>query len=236
MKTHQLYIKAVLFFSLLWAAPSAQAQFGITPTDSLVDVFPTDSITRIFQIDFPNASGDSLALSWRFIDGGWTEGWDVNLCDLGECYTGVPGDADMLTMGAEGAGYLKLIVNALELEGACVLHFWVWPTGNQDALVNVYFDLRNGGVSFVQNPVHAAREPQWSVYPVPAAIGEPLHISGLENDHSAPCVQLFDATGALQPQQWTSGVQPTLQTEGLSKGVYLLIHKNLYPPLRIIME
>ena len=102
---------------MLGGQARGQAQFDIEPTDSLVDVFATDSLTRIFQIDFPNTSGDSLALSWRYIDGGWTDGWDVNLCDLGECYTGVPADADMLAMGAEGAGFLKLIVNALESEG-----------------------------------------------------------------------------------------------------------------------
>ena len=71
--------------SVFCALPAARAQFDIEPSDSVVDVFATDSITRIFQIDFPNVSGDSLALSWRWIGGGWTEGWDVNLCDLGEC-------------------------------------------------------------------------------------------------------------------------------------------------------
>ena len=100
----------LLLFSL-----EGRAQFGITPTDSLTSEFPTDSLTRIFQIDFPNETPDSLGLTWRWIDGGWTEGWDVNLCDLGECYTGVPTDADMLPMPPEGTGFLKLIVNALDI-------------------------------------------------------------------------------------------------------------------------
>ena len=73
----------------------------------------------------------------------------------------------MLPMPAEGAGFLKLIVNAYELEGECVLHFWVWPTGNQDALVNVYFDLRNGVVSGLSDP-------QWTadiaLYPNPSGL------------------------------------------------------------------
>lgn len=222
--------------ALLWGNPEAQAQFDIEPTDSLVDVFATDSLTRIFQIDFPNTSGDSLALSWRYIDGGWTEGWDVNLCDLGECYTGVPADADMLAMGPEGAGYLKLIVNALELEGMCFLHFWVWPTGNQDALVNVYFDLRNGGVSAVQQPVAEGRQQQWSAYPVPANVGQPIRLTLPPHFNFETPVQLLDINGAFTPCQWDAGDQPALQTASLEKGVYLLIHKDLNPPLRIIME
>lgn len=236
MKTHPFFVSCLVAIGLFGGASEVQAQFNIEPTDSLVDVFATDSLTRIFQIDFPNASGDSLALSWRYIDGGWTDGWDVNLCDLGECYTGVPADADMLAMGAEGTGFLKLIVNALETEGECVLHFWVWPTGNQDALVNIYFDLRNGGISAVQSPFQADRQPGWSAYPVPAAIGAPIRLSGLQNDHGTPPVQLLDMMGALVPCTWAAGEESTLQTEGLSKGVYLLIHKDLYPPLRIIME
>ncbi|MCH1575879.1 MAG: hypothetical protein L7S67_06355 [Flavobacteriales bacterium] len=236
MKRLQFRMCVMLSAVLLWAAPEVRAQFDIAPTDSLVDVFVTDSVTRIFQIDFPNTSGDSLALSWRYIDGGWTEGWDVNLCDLGECYTGVPADADMLAMGAEGAGFLKLIVNALEVEGTCFLHFWVWPTGNQDALMSVYFDLRNGGVSNVLNPAPTPRQRQWSAYPVPAAVGQPVYISGPLDRDLTSSVQLLDMHGALTPCKWNAEGQPILQTEGLSKGVYLLIHKDLHPPLRIIME
>ena len=146
------------------------AQFDIVPTDSLVEVFGVDSITRVFQIDFPNASGDSLGLSWRWVDGGWTEGWDVNLCDLGECYTGVPADADMLPMGPEGAGFLKLIVNSLEIEGHCFLHFWVWPTGNQDALVLVYFELMNDAAVGISDALQSART-EFSVHPIPCPVG-----------------------------------------------------------------
>lgn len=221
--------------SVFCALPAARAQFDIEPSDSVVDVFATDSITRIFQIDFPNVSGDSLALSWRWIGGGWTEGWDVNLCDLGECYTGVPADADMLAMGAEGAGFLKLIVNALEVEGQCFLHFWVWPTGNQDALVNVYFDLRNGGVSALQGP--SLQPDGVRVFPVPATVGQPVTLQGLNRTRLSASMQLFSMQGALVfcPIDLT-GPDPVLETRGLVPGTYLLNHNESRPPVRIIME
>lgn len=212
------------------------AQFDIVPTDSLVEVFGVDSITRVFQIDFPNASGDSLGLSWRWVDGGWTEGWDVNLCDLGECYTGVPADADMLPMGPEGAGFLKLIVNSLEIEGHCFLHFWVWPTGNQDALVHVYFDLMNDAAVGISDALQSART-EFSVHPIPCPVGRPLHITGSTHGPDELCVQLFDAQGALVPCSVEGhGGDWSIETNRLSPGFYLLKLDEHKPPLRLLME
>lgn len=214
----------------------AWAQFDIAPTDSLVEVFGVDSITRIFQIDFPNASGDSLGLSWRWVDGGWTEGWDVNLCDLGECYTGVPADADMLPMGPEGAGFLKLIVNSLEIQGQCFLHFWVWPTGNKDALVHVYFDLMADASVGVSGEMTVDRM-GISVHPIPCPVGHPLHISCVADGPDPLRVQLYDAQGAFvscrvegHPGNWS------IETNRLSPGFYLLKLDEKKPPMRLLLE
>lgn len=195
------------------------AQFGIEPTDSLVAEFPTDSLTRIFQIDFPNETADSLGLTWRYIDGGWTDGWDVNLCDLGECYTGVPSDADMLPMPEGGAGFLKLIVNALDIEGSCFLHFWVWPTDNPDALVNVWFDLRNGGV----NAIPSTSFPTVDLHPNPCRAGQRIVLSMPPNGNFHPTMQRLTPDGRLlncTPER--SDGRWLLSTEGWPTGMYLL--------------
>ena len=221
-------------FLALQLPAQAQNEFGITPTDSLVSVFAVDSVTRIFQIDFPNQTGDSLALSWRWVDGGWTETWDINLCDLGECYTGVPADADMMPMGPEGAGFLELIVNSLETEGNCFLHFWVWPTGNQDALVNVFFDLRSDA-SVVSVPELA--NPRPVLYPVPATSGTPLVLEWPDAKMRPGTVQLFGPTGALLSctPEWT-GTHYQLNTENLPVGSYLLRYDPFEPALRFTLE
>ena len=235
MRNGMLSKAIALLVAAMCSLAGAFAQFGIAPTDSLVAEFPTDSLTRIFQIDFPNETNDSLGLSWRRVGGGWTEGWDVNLCDLGECYTGVPADADMLAMAADGAGYLKLIVNALELEGTCFLHFWVWPTGNQDALVDVYFDLRNGGVSDIA-PAMLAPQTAARAYPTPARVGQPVMLSGITLSAERTSVQLYDMSGALHTCPIKKvGAITALETSGLASGVYFLKHSDL-PPVRILME
>ena len=147
----------------------AQAQFSIEPTDSLVTSFVTDSVPRIFQIDFPNQTQDSLGITWRRVGGGWTEGWDVSLCDLGECYSGVPSDADMMPMPQGEPDSSNSLSMPSTSKANASLHFWVWPSGNQDALVNVYFDLAtapsvpwlNGRRSpcRVPGPIHSVRWP-----------------------------------------------------------------------------
>jgi len=235
MRKGMLHKVIALLVAAMCSMAGASAQFGIAPTDSLVAEFPTDSLTRIFQIDFPNESNDSLGLSWRWVGGGWTEGWDINLCDLGECYTGVPADAEMLAMAADGMGFLKLIVNALELEGTCFLHFWVWPTGNQDALVDVYFDLRNGGISNIA-PALLIHTEAAQAHPVPARAGQPVMLSGLDISADLHAVQLYDMQGALHTCPITRvGMLPALETSGLTSGVYLLKLADL-PPVRILME
>jgi len=218
-----------------WAC-TARAQFSVEPTDSLVSGFVTDSVPRIFQIDFPNQTADSLGITWRRVGGGWTEGWDVNLCDLGECYTGVPSDADMMPMPPEGAGFLKLVVNALDIEGECVLHFWVWPTGNQDALVNVYFDLRNGAASAVAEQAVTEVPHAW---PNPIQSGATLSIAWphLDLEFSPSSVQRLGPDGrfttctpTLTQKGWA------LSTQGWPSGLHWVFRSDSDAPIRVVVQ
>lgn len=218
------------------SACTAEAQFSIEPTDSLVTSFVTDSVPRIFQIDFPNQTQDSLGITWRRVGGGWTEGWDVNLCDLGECYTGVPSDADMMPMPPGGSGFLKLIVNAFDIEGECVLHFWVWPSGNQDALVNVYFDLRNGAVSAV---AEREAQPMPRAWPNPIQSGATLSVDWprLDLDFSPSTVQRLGPDGRFTP--CTPSVTPKgwdLSTDGWPSGLHWIFRSDSQTPIRVIVH
>ena len=224
---------ALLAFGFTALLAHAQ-QFSISPTDSLVSEFPTDSLTRIFQLDFPNETADSLGLTWRWVGGGWSEGWDVNLCDFGECYTGVPSDADMMPMPPDGAAFLKLIVNSLELDGSCFLHFWVWPTGNQDAFVDVYFDLRNGGVNAIEF-LEASPAPR--AYPNPVISGQTVTLDGLNSPLSPSAVQRFGPDGKFHlcdPSATPSGW--TLSTTGWPAGQHWIQWSASRPPVRLIVE
>ena len=139
-------------------------------------------------------------------------------------------------MPAEGAGFLKLIVNAYDLEGECVLHFWVWPTGNQDALVNVYFDLRNGAVSGLSDP-------QWTadiaLYPNPVRSGAPVvltppnfqaNLSSRSMQRLGPDGKFHTCIPSLDAAGWS------LSTEGWAPGLHWIQWSEFHAPMRLIVE
>ena len=104
---------------------SVQSQFFVTPTDSIHETIYADSTISIFQIELINETTDSLNLTWKLIEEEVTGGWDYNLCDLGECYVGVPNSAEMQAYASGEAGFLKMLVNPLSIEGYGFWHFWV---------------------------------------------------------------------------------------------------------------
>lgn len=133
------------FFSLLLLITAFVtqfvAQFTLTPTDSLVVSVPADSTITLLKIDAINESSDSLAFTWRSIESNFPQGWEVNLCDLGECYSGIPTSATMISAAPGSSGYLKLVVNPLQISGHGFWHFWIYPAGDLDAKKDMYFVL-----------------------------------------------------------------------------------------------
>ena len=121
---------------------------------------------------------------------------------------------------------------ALETEGQCCPPFLGLAHGQpRRAWCNIYFDLRNGGISAVQSPSPKCAPqqpgPRRRPIPVPAAIG--AHHSALRTGPNRPwrrppAVQLLDMHGERWfPVHGPAGPrhQSTLQTARLSAGVYL---------------
>jgi len=182
----------------LLVVPQARAQFSITPTDSLVTSAPADSILTIMQIDVVNEAADSVAFTWRLIQEVVPEGWDVNLCDLGECYDGIPNSATMIPAATDAHAYLKLLVNPLAIVGDGFWHFWVYPEGDEDAKRDLYFRMSTYAVGVgelaLENPILWAPNPSFGT----------LHLTGEFFPQTR--VQLFDAAGRLLgTQRPTSG-------------------------------
>jgi hypothetical protein len=204
---------------IVWAviclilSASAFGQFSITPTDSIFETVAADSIISMFQIDLINETTDSLNLTWKLIEEEVTEGWDYNLCDLGECYTGVPNSAEMQAFAPGEAGFLKMLVNPLSIEGYGFWHFWVYPTGDEDNFVNLYFSINASGTGAIDEEVINAR-----VYPNPAS--DQFYIS--TNDLQS--VQLFNLNGSLISElKSQSGV---FDISAFQPGIYFLVLQN----------
>lgn len=185
------------------------AQFSITPTDSLYTTVPADSVISIHTIDFPVETVDSLQLTWRLIEEEVTEGWVYDLCDLGTCYDGVPGTADMLPAAPGASGFLKMLVNPNGHEGRGFWHFWVYPTEDPDNFVNIYFDI----IADADVSVDEIESEAWVFGPNPAE--HTLYIYGKEIPSR---VQLFSTSGGLTYDLNTL----TLDVSGVTPGLYII--------------
>ena len=195
---------------LMLLSLNVQAQFFVTPTDSIYETIYADSTISIFQIDLVNETTDSLNLTWKLIQEEVVEGWDYNLCDLGECYVGVPNSAEMQTFASGEAGFLKMLVNPLSIEGYGFWHFWVYPTGDEDNFVNLYFSINASGTDGVLDI-----ERETPVYPNPAI--NQIFIS--TNDLQS--VQLFSLNGSLISElKSQSGV---FDISAYQPGIYFLV-------------
>lgn len=185
------------------------AQFSITPTDSLYTTVPADSVISIHTIDFPIETADSLQLTWRLIEEDVTEGWVYDLCDLGTCYDGVPGTADMLPAAPGASGFLKMLVNPNGHDGRGFWHFWVYPTLDPDNFVNVYFDI----IADSDLGVSGKEVEAWVFGPNPAE--HTLYIYG---ENSPSSVQLFSTSGGLTYELNTQ----SLDVSGVAPGLYII--------------
>lgn len=198
---------------LILLSLNVQAQFFVTPTDSIYETIYADSTISIFQIDLVNETTDSLNLTWKLIEEEVVEGWDYNLCDLGECYVGVPNSAEMQTFSSGEAGFLKMLLNPLSIEGYGFWHFWVYPTGDEDNFVNLYFSINASGTDGVLDI-----ERETLVYPNPAF--NQIFIS--TNDLQS--VQLFSLNGSLISElKSQSGV---FDISAYHPGIYFLVLQN----------
>ena len=208
---------SAIIVSLVFSV-SAHAQFYVTPTDSLVEVVNADSLYSNLKIDMVNELSDSLQLTWRLIEEIKPEGWAVNLCDLGECYSGVPGTADMQPAGPGEAGFLKLVLSPLSIVGVGFWHFWVYPTGDDDNYVNIYFSV----TAEVIDGVVSLEEDHWKIGPNPA--NDKIFISGDSNE-TPKMVQLFSISGSLIIEFLPRS--NFLDVSDLPPGIYLLaIHSR----------
>lgn len=177
-------------------------------------------------IYFDNPSGDSLTLRWRALEISLPEGWDVDLCDYGLCYIGIPGNGTMQPVYDTIQAYLKLIVQPGDVAGAAWLWFRVWEEGNADNFQDVYFSLHTPGTTAATE----AEAPGTRFYPNPAR--EFLFLEN--NQPGAVAARLFDSNGLLlQEKILPGGSRETWPLSDLPPGYYFLQTGGRMKPLVI---
>ena len=170
--------------------PAAAQTFFAVPAPLLAQEVGPEQATECF-IYFENPSGDSLRLRWKTAGTSFPASWDIDLCDFGTCYTGIPGGGLMNTVSGATQPYLKLIVQPGSVAGSGWLWFRVYADGHPEDFEDVFFSLYTPGVTAIQEkPATAVR-----VFPNPT----PTQFF-LENNTAGS----FDARiyNTLREQKW----------------------------------
>jgi hypothetical protein len=141
-------------------------------------------------IYFDNPSGDTLRLRWRRLEVNKPDAWDIDLCDYGTCYIGIPSNSDMSFVHDTIQPYLKLIVQPGVTPGTAWLWFRVYELDNEDNFQDVYFSLHTPGVTASDEPVQTF---SFRTFPNPAT--DVVTITS-ENSEAVDC-RVFDAYGRL---------------------------------------
>ncbi len=128
----------VLFFNLIHSNILHSQNFTFSPSDSHTATLEMDVYSE-HQINVFHDLADTAFISWRVIEEEYPVEWDVQLCDWQHCYTYVPITGNMLGVPAGGSGYVRLLVNPMNMSGTGHIMIWIYPTGLMSEHVEIHF-------------------------------------------------------------------------------------------------
>lgn len=148
-----------------------------------------------------NPSGDTLHLKWRQLEMSLPDGWDIDLCDYGTCYVGVPPNGVMNPVFDTVQPYLKLIVQPGTTSGAAWCWFRVQEVDHSANFVDLYFSLFTPGTTLTTHIDPTA------VHVFPNPVRDFLVI---DSRNPIPIfARLFNMSGRVV---WQEKIQPNIQT------------------------
>ncbi len=203
-------------FCLLAFCTSLAQTFQPLPAPLLVREVAFEQATEC-TIFFDNPSGVPLQLRWRSGEVSMPDGWDIDLCDYGLCYVGIPAGGTMNPISGSTQAYLKLIVQPDTVAGAGWLWFQVYELGNDSNFVDVYFSLHTPGTTGTASPGQSAG---LHVFPNPAS-----DVLFLENifDTKNTTARILSVAGAVMWEgEIPDGHTAQASTSDWPRGIYFV--------------
>jgi hypothetical protein len=159
-------MKKIVFcaFTLGIVAQTTFAQTFFPLPGALLEQEVGFSLANECYIHFDDNSADSLHLKWRLAEASIPDGWDIDLCDYGTCYTGIPSGKTMLSAPDSIQPYLKLLVQPGTIAGNAWIWFRVSEVNNEQNYQDVYFSLFTPGTTGTVEPSTS----QFRIWPNPA--------------------------------------------------------------------
>lgn len=206
--------KIILLFAFLGAVHAVFSQ-GFSPINAPLTEreAPFDLVTEAY-IFFDDFNEDTLHLRWALDFISIPDGWNIDLCDYGACYVGIPDAKDMWPAPGAEQPYLKLIVRPHQIPGSAWIVFRVAEVDYPEEETLVYFSLYTPGTVGVETIAPAPLR----VFPNPAYHTVRIIPSPAIDDP----IRIWDAQGRLQ---WTgSSAQPfDLDISHWKSGRYTII-------------
>ena len=203
-------------FCLFAFCTSFGQTFQPFPAPLLVSEVAFEQATEC-TIFFDNPSGTPLQLRWRSGEVSMPDGWDIDLCDYGLCYVGIPAGGTMNPISGSTQAYLKLIVQPDTIAGAGWLWFQVYELGNDSNFVDVYFSLLTPGTSGTALPDQPAG---LRIFPNPAS--DVLFLENIFDTENATA-RILSITGQVMWEGETPAEQTTqISTSNWPRGVYFV--------------
>jgi len=195
--------------------PTVQAEIGL-------------ELANEVYLYFENHTNELLQLRWRRMEESIPSGWNVDLCDYGECYIGVPPSAYMKPAPPGIQPYLKLIVQPGVWPGSAWYWFRIYNAANQSEYQDVYFSLHTPGVTGVQT---ADKTTELNVFPNPATD----FLSIQNDDVQTKRFQLIDPLGNTRLQTMlVSGSALQIDVSAWPAGAYTLVAPPHRTPFLIV--
>lgn len=162
----------------------------------LIQPLPSDSIHATVMlgqaneviIEFANTGPDSLHLRWKLLESEIEAGWDIDLCDHGNCYTGIPSTAVMAPAPPGTNPYLELIVQPGATPGVAMLSFRVYLVQDLSQALTVHFRLSTPSTT----GIHQSATEKLKIFPNPA--GELLFLD-YQGEEPLPWVRIMGPDG-----------------------------------------
>jgi hypothetical protein len=220
LATHAMYFCRIfcLFAFCFFVQKQGFAQtFQPAPGPLLVSEVAFEQANEC-TIFFDNPSGNLLQLRWRSGEVSKPDGWDIDLCDYGLCYSGIPASGTMNPIWGNTQAYLKLIVQPDTVAGAGWLWFRVLEAGNDSNYVDVYFSLHTPGTSSL--PALGAGPAALRVFPNPAS--DAIFLKNVFAQKTARA-RVLSAEGALRWEgEIPAGETATVGTSNWPRGIYFV--------------
>lgn len=206
----KIYLLLTLSAFLFLPTKSAFSQLSISPDPVYVYDVMSDDFEGVGYADITNGFTYNLGLTWRINVIEITEGWQVAVCDVNQCYT--PAVTEMtFNLGGGESGDMDVHVYPNGFEGAAIIEVDVFQSNDSTNITSATYFF-NQTVGLAEKLSEAIK-----VYPNPTQ--DYISIDNSENLVSA--IELYNVSGKMVLQSDLNG-SDRISLQELAAGNYIL--------------